>query len=204
MSWRVGLPTVAGWRHWPPTTRVTAPGLQKRFGTCTKTETTGINLPRTLYESLGSLLHHKNLPTVSSSSSHFQLIYKTRAHDGFCTKLFSREAADNKWSIFILKLFPSKVSETRHTWTSHLSTINSQISSARSFVITQVLSAHPLTVCWHKEERLCLRSEYSHVVYCSFYFVVLTQNMGRREICSPAQSVVQQWSRPYKYSSPHP
>lgn len=95
---------------------------------------------------------------MSLSSSHFHLIYKTRAHDSFFTKLFSREAADNKWSIFIfVSPFPLK-SQKRATHKllsvfSHLHTIVvkfhqlARLSSLASTEVAQLPPADPPTVC---------------------------------------------------------
>lgn len=73
------------------------------------------------------------------------------AHDSFFTKLFSREAADKKSSIFICNhCFPSSLIKALHINSSLVFTSqydHREISSARSFVIISVDGGHSAPVC---------------------------------------------------------
>ena len=77
--------------------------------------------------------------------------FTNRAHDSFFTKLFSREAADNKSSIFICNhRFPSRLVNALHINSSLVFTSqydHREISSARSFVIISVDGGHSAPVC---------------------------------------------------------
>lgn len=156
------------------------------------------------------------MPTMTLSSCHFHLIYKTGTHDSFFTKLFSREAADSKWSRFIFNhCFPSSLRSAPHINSAlcfHIST-----RSSWNFISSLVY----LHQCWwrsYSSRLLILNSMFdAKKCYCvwarsiprlfTVAFILLLWHrvsVGRKGIHSPAQTVVQHWIRPYKYSSPHP
>lgn len=108
------------------------------------------------------------MPTVSRSSSRFHLICKRGTWQLFTVILFSREAADNKWSIFICNhRFPSSLINTVHIHPLscfHISIRSSWNFISRSFVIISVDGGCSAPVCWSSTTSLthiksCLGSE---------------------------------------------
>lgn len=153
------------------------------------------------------MTHANNVFELQSFSPHlqnqgtWQLFHQTVFNGG------------NKWSIFIFnRRFPSSLRSAPHINSSLVFTSphgHREISSARSFVIISVDGGHSAPVCWSsnstsdtkKSDCVWARSTTRLAFILLFWHKVL---VGRKRICSPAQSVVQQWIRPYKYSSPHP
>lgn len=132
--------------------------------------------------------------------------FTIRAHDSFFTKLFSREAADKKSSIFICNhRFPSSLINALHINSSLVFTSqydHREISSARSFVIISVDGGHSALT---QIKAVLARSSprlFTVAFIWLFWHRVLVERWGGyvAQLCLRCSSE----PRPYKYSGLHP